>query len=67
MPFIRTPGARIVACRRFRSRVGAMEEPVTTLSGWHNGMRCFPYATLYVALLIGQAVATMVWVAYGLM
>ena len=66
MPFIRIPGARIVACRRFRSRVGAMEETVTTLSGWHNGMRCFPYATLYIALLIGQAVAMMVWVAYGL-
>ena len=44
-----------------------MEERVRTLSGWHNGMRCFPYATLYIALLIGQAVATMVWVAYGLM
>jgi hypothetical protein len=65
MPFIRIPGARIVACRRFRSRVGAMEERVRTLSGGHNGMRCFPYATLYVALLIGQVLAMMVWVAYG--
>jgi hypothetical protein len=43
-----------------------MEERVRTLSRWHNGMRCFPYATLYIALLIGQAVAMMVWVAYGL-
>jgi hypothetical protein len=42
-----------------------MEERVRTLSGWHNGMRCFPYATLYIALLIGQVLAMMVWVAYG--
>jgi hypothetical protein len=30
-------------------------------------LRCFPYAALYIGLLIGHAVALAAWVLYGLM
>jgi hypothetical protein len=36
---------------------------VRTFSRRHHGWRHFPYDTLYVALLIGQAFAMAVWVA----
>jgi hypothetical protein len=36
-----------------------------TFSGEHHGMSRFPYETLYVALLIAQALAVLAWVMYS--
>jgi hypothetical protein len=36
-----------------------------TFSGEHYGMSRFPYETLYVALLIVQALAVLGWVMYS--
>jgi hypothetical protein len=38
---------------------------VRTFSGEHHGMSRFPYETLYVALLIAQALAVLAWVMYS--
>ena len=38
-----------------------------TLSGGHNRLSRFPYETLYVTLLIVQALVLLAWVAYALM
>jgi hypothetical protein len=39
---------------------------VRTFSGEHHGMSRFPYETLYVGLLIVQALAVLAWVMYSL-
>ena len=36
-----------------------------TFSGEHHGMSRFPYETLYVTLLVGQALAVLAWVMYS--
>ena len=39
---------------------------VRTIAGQHHGMSRFPYETLYVGLLIVQALAVLAWVMYSL-
>jgi hypothetical protein len=46
-----------------RVRVGGA---VRTFAGQHHGMSRFPYETLYVGLLIVQALAVLAWVMYSL-
>jgi hypothetical protein len=51
---------------RFHSQVRVTGGAVRTFSGEHHRMSRFPYETLYVALLIAQALAVLAWVMYTL-
>ena len=42
-----------------------MASPVMSFHGGEDGTTAFPYDTLYVGLLLAQAVALGAWVVYG--
>ena len=67
MPLARVRCARYSALQTdFTLRVRVTGGAVRTFAGQHHGMSRFPYETLYVGLLIVQALAVLAWVMYSL-
>ena len=66
MPLARVRCAPYSALADFTLKVRVTGGAVRTFSGEHHGMSRFPYETLYVALLIAQALAVLAWVMYSL-